>query len=155
MISVIERRPRVSFLPRRRRVLDTFAGAGGFSLGFALAGCEVMGGIELDSWASQTFRHNHEKAVVLQRDIQSVTEDKLRDSFSGKQPDILLGGPPCQGFSICRKEAGDPTDPRNSLFVEFLRAARVLEPEYVIMENVANIENARTHGGELVMGFNA
>lgn len=135
----------------RRRVVDTFAGAGGFSLGFAMAGCEVVGGIELDSWASQTFKHNHEKAVVLQRDIQTVTDDELRENFSAQRPHILLGGPPCQGFSICRKEAGDPTDPRNSLFVEFLRAARVLEPDCVIMENVANIEKARTHDGDLVI----
>lgn len=137
----------------RLKVLDTFAGAGGFSLGFELAGCEVVGGIELDSWASQTFAHNHKGAVVIQRDIQSVTDEELLDTFVDRKPDILLGGPPCQGFSICRKNAGDSTDPRNSLFVEFLRTARVLQPDYVIMENVPNIENARTHSGESVIGI--
>jgi DNA (cytosine-5)-methyltransferase 1 len=133
------------------RVLDTFAGAGGFSLGFEMAGCEIVGGIEWDAWASQTFAHNHQGATVLQRDIQTVSNAELLDTFRDKRPDILLGGPPCQGFSICRQNPGDPTDPRNSLFVEFLRAARVLEPSYVIMENVPNIENARTSQGELVM----
>ena len=132
-------------------VLDTFAGAGGFSLGFELAGCRVIGGIEVDSWASETFAYNHNDALVITRDIQMVTDDELLDAFASRRPDILLGGPPCQGFSVCRKNAGDPTDPKNSLFVEFLRIARVLQPDYVIMENVPNIEKARTHGGESVI----
>ena len=104
--------------PREKlTVLDTFAGAGGFSLGFALAGCTVAGGIEVDSWASETFARNHRDALVLTRDIQLVGDDELGDIFATRRPDILLGGPPCQGYSVCRKNAGDPTDPRNSLFV--------------------------------------
>ena len=134
-------------------VLDTFAGAGGFSLGFELAGCRVVGGVEIDSWASQTFARNHKGALVMTRDLQLVSDDDLRSAFADRQPDILLGGPPCQGFSICRKNAGDPTDPRNSLFNEFLRVAKALQPDYVIMENVPNIENARTHQGESVLGI--
>lgn len=138
---------------RALNVLDTFAGAGGFSLGFELAGCQVVGGIEIDSWASETFAHNHQDALVLKRDIQSISDDELGDLFADQHPDILLGGPPCQGFSLCRKNAGDPTDPKNSLFIEFLRAARVLQPDYVIMENVPNIEKARTQRGESVIGI--
>lgn len=134
-------------------VLDTFAGAGGFSLGFQLAGCRIIGGIEIDSWASQTFAHNHKDALVITRDIQTISDDELRESRAGRHPDILLGGPPCQGFSICRKNSGDPTDPRNSLFINFLRVAKALQPDYVIMENVPNIENARTHIGESVLGI--
>ncbi len=133
------------------KVLDTFAGAGGFSLGFELAGCAVVGGIEIDLWASQTFAHNHKHALVVTRDIQSVSDDEFCDMFASRRPDILLGGPPCQGFSICRKNSGDATDPRNSLFVEFLRVAKVLQPDFVIMENVPNIEKARTHTGESVL----
>lgn len=138
---------------RPLNVLDTFAGAGGFSLGFELAGCRVVGGIEIDSWASQTFAHNHKDAQVITRDIQLVSDEELRDAFADRKPDVLLGGPPCQGFSLCRKNAGDPTDPRNSLFNEFLRMARALQPDYVIMENVPNIEKARTHDGESVLGI--
>jgi DNA (cytosine-5)-methyltransferase 1 len=138
---------------KRLNVLDTFAGAGGFSLGFELAGCTVVGGIEIDSWASQTFAHNHKDALVVTRDIQLIGDDELRNLFARHRPNVLLGGPPCQGFSICRKNAGDPTDPKNSLFVEFLRVARVLHPDYVVMENVPNIENARTHSGESVIGI--
>ena len=96
-------------------VLDTFAGAGGFSLGFELAGCSVVGGIEIDSWASETFAHNHKESLVIKRDIRLISDDEFRDLFADRRPDILLGGPPCQGFSVCRKNAGDPTDPKNSL----------------------------------------
>ena len=135
------------------KVLDTFSGAGGFSLGFELAGCSVVGGIEVDSWASETFANNHSDATVITRDIGQVSDEELRNTFAKKRPEVLLGGPPCQGFSICRKNAGDPADPRNSLFVEFLRVARVLEPDYVVMENVPNIENARTGDGDLVIGI--
>ncbi len=135
------------------KILDAFAGAGGFSLGFELAGCEIIGGIEIDSWASETFAHNHKDALVVTRDIQLISDCELCELFAGQRPDVLLGGPPCQGFSICRKNSGDPTDPRNSLFVEFLRVARALQPDYVIMENVPNIENAMTHGGNSVLGI--
>jgi DNA (cytosine-5)-methyltransferase 1 len=132
-------------------VLDTFAGAGGFSLGFEMAGCSIAGGIEVDSWASETFAHNHKQAHVITRDIRLIDDCELRDVFGSRRPDILLGGPPCQGFSVCLKNAGDPADPKNSLFVEFLRVARALQPEYVIMENVPNIEKARTRRGESVI----
>lgn len=135
------------------KVLDTFSGAGGFSLGFEMAGCDVIGGIEVDSWAGETFSSNHKDAIVITRDIRQVSDDELSEIFALRRPDVLLGGPPCQGFSICRKDAGDPTYPRNSLFNEFLRVARVLQPDCVIMENVPNIENARTSTGELVIGI--
>lgn len=132
-------------------VLDTFAGAGGFSLGFQMAGNEVIGGVEVDSWASETFVLNHPKATVIQRDLRQVSDGELMERFGRHPLDVLVGGPPCQGYSICRKDAGDPADPRNSLFMEFLRVARVLQPRVVIMENVPNIEKARTHQGELVV----
>ena len=135
------------------KVLDTFAGAGGFSLGFALAGFDVIGGIEIDKWAAETFQVNHKRSRVLVGDIQNYTDDQLRDEFNGCRPDIILGGPPCQGFSICNKNAGDPTNPRNSLFTEFLRFARIFQPTLLIMENVPNITKAKTYSGEFVISI--
>ena len=67
------------------------------------------------------------------------------------KPDIIVGGPPCQGFSICGKNPGDPKDPRNSLFVEYLRFVRIFRPRVVVMENVPNIQNARTKARESVV----
>lgn len=125
------------------KVLDLFAGAGGFSLGFRLSGFQVLGGVEIDEWASDTFRYNHPSATVLTTDITLLTDDELLDAFPDK-PDIIIGGPPCQGFSICVKNAGDPKDPRNSLFMEMIRATKLFSPSIVVIENVPNLLKART-----------
>jgi DNA (cytosine-5)-methyltransferase 1 len=133
------------------KVLDAFAGAGGFSLGFHLTGqFEIIGAIEYDQWAADTFKFNHAESTVLVGDIQQYSESFLLETFKDK-PDIILGGPPCQGFSIANKKAGDPTDPRNSLFKEFIRLGKIFEPKIMIMENVPNLIKARTHDKELVI----
>ena len=133
------------------KILDTFAGAGGFSLGFEMAGCRVVGAIERDKWASETFQANHPGATILTSEIELVSDDQLLDAFGADNPDVVLGGPPCQGFSICNKNAGDPKDPRNSLFNEFLRVVRLFEPQFAVMENVPNLLKARTHDKEHVL----
>lgn len=136
---------------KKYNILDTFAGAGGFSLGFHLTGkYNIIGAIELDQWAADTFAYNHPEAKVIVGDIRNVTDEQLLEYFEGKV-DVLLGGPPCQGFSIANKNAGDPKDPRNSLFKEFVRTARVLKPQIVIMENVPNLVRAKTENGDLVL----
>lgn len=133
------------------KVLDTFAGAGGFSLGFDLTGnYEIVGAIEFDQWAADTFKYNHPKSTVVVGDIQKYDSDYLLNTFKSK-PDIILGGPPCQGFSIANRKAGDPADPRNSLFNEFIRLGKIFEPKIMIMENVPNLIKARTHDKELVI----
>lgn len=132
------------------KVFDVFSGAGGFSLGFEMAGCEIIGAIEHDKWATDTFSHNHPNAVMMLGDIESFSEDYLRVNLKEK-PDIIIGGPPCQGFSICTKNAGDPKDPRNSLFTEFIRMAQIFDPSVMVMENVPNIVKAKTKSGEKVV----
>jgi DNA (cytosine-5)-methyltransferase 1 len=133
------------------KVLDTFAGAGGFSLGFHLAGqYDIVGAIEHDQWAADTFKFNHPESKVLVGDIQQFSEDFLLETFLDK-PEVILGGPPCQGFSIANKKAGDPADPRNSLFKEFVRLGKIFEPKIMIMENVPNLAKARTRDKELVV----
>ena len=109
-------------------VLDLFAGAGGFSLGFQLAGYSVVGGVEIDKWAAETFQHNHPSVKMLVGDITSFSDEDVLDAFLDRKPDIVLGGPPCQGFSVCTKNAGDPTDPRNSLFTEMIRFGYLFSP---------------------------
>lgn len=137
----------------RLNVLDTFAGAGGFSLGFALTGkYDIIGAIETDLWASETFQFNHPETDVITNDIRNVSDEEILEKFGGKV-NVLLGGPPCQGFSIANKNAGDAKDPRNSLFIEFLRVARLLLPEVVIMENVPNLIKAKTKTGEFVLNI--
>lgn len=135
---------------RKLKLLDVFAGAGGFSLGFELAGFEIIGAIEKDKWAADTFKFNHKNATVLLGEIENFTDEFILEQFPEK-PDVIIGGPPCQGYSICNKNAGDPKDPRNSLFTEFLRMAKIFNPEILIMENVPNIENAKTAKKEKVV----
>ena len=131
-------------------VFDVFSGAGGFSLGFEMAGCEVVAAIEHDKWAADTFSFNHPKAKMMLGDIESFDEKYLRENVT-PVPDIIIGGPPCQGFSICVKDAGDPKDPRNSLFIEFIRMAKIFNPKVMVMENVPNIAKAKTKSGERVV----
>jgi DNA (cytosine-5)-methyltransferase 1 len=136
---------------KKLKVLDTFAGAGGFSLGFEMAGCEVIGAIETDAWATETFAFNHPNAVVIKKNIEELTDKEILEKFGALKPDIVLGGPPCQGFSICNKNNGDPKDPRNSLFEEFVRVGKILKPKLMIMENVPNLAKAKTENKELVL----
>lgn len=133
------------------RVLDLFAGAGGFSLGFQLAGYEIAGAVEIDKWATDTYKHNHPTAKVLVGDITSFSDDEVYSNFSHCIPDIILGGPPCQGFSVCTKNAGDPSDPRNSLFTQMIRFGKLFSPKLILMENVPNLLKARNASGELVI----
>jgi DNA (cytosine-5)-methyltransferase 1 len=133
------------------KVLDTFAGAGGFSLGFDLTGkYKIVGAIEIDKWASETFKHNHPDATAIVGDIRTFNNDFLLETFANK-PDVILGGPPCQGFSVANRKAGDPTDPRNSLFREFVRLGEIFDPKLMIMENVPNLIKAKTSNNELVI----
>lgn len=132
-------------------ILDLFAGAGGFSLGFEMTGkYNVIGAIESDKWAAETFMYNHPKAKVLVGDIQNYNNEYLLNSFPEKI-DIIIGGPPCQGFSIANRNAGDPKDPRNTLFEEFIRIGKIFNPSILLMENVPNLMRAKTSKGELVI----
>ncbi|MDF2144640.1 DNA cytosine methyltransferase [Knoellia sp. p5-6-4] len=129
--------------------IDLFAGAGGFSLGVEMAGYTVTHALEIDAWACDTIRTNHSGTEVFQQDVTAVEDKWFLDHFP-KNPDLMVGGPPCQGFSHAAVGRQDPKDPRNSLFRDFARAARVLEPSRVIMENVPGILRAKTSSGESV-----
>lgn len=132
------------------KVFDVFSGAGGFSCGFEMAGCQIIGAIEHDKWAADTFSLNHPQAKMFLGDIESYSSEFLRSEIKDT-PDIIIGGPPCQGFSICLKNAGDPKDPRNSLFTEFIRMAKIFSPKVLVMENVPNIAKAKTRAGNKVV----
>ena len=135
------------------KVLDTFAGAGGFSLGFALAGHHVVGAVEIDKWACDTFLANHPDAVVIKDDISTLSNEAIQKLFveESNVPDVIIGGPPCQGFSIANRRPGDLKDPRNSLFREFVRLGELFRPRLMIMENVPNLLKARAENGDKVI----
>jgi DNA (cytosine-5)-methyltransferase 1 len=117
--------------------IDLFAGAGGMSLGATMAGIDVKLAIEIDPFAAQTFALNHPQARVLQRDIRSIKKSDLPDK-NGSQS-IIMGGPPCQGFSTSNQKTRTTKNPNNWLFKEYLRLVNLWAPDWVVFENVTGL----------------
>jgi DNA (cytosine-5)-methyltransferase 1 len=118
---------------------SSFSGCGGSSLGIKWARGKVLFAIEWDENAVQTYRLNHFGTPVLHRDIALVTVEELL-TLTGLRPgelDLFEGSPPCQGFSTSGKRQFD--DPRNSLFKEFIRLLRGVQPKVFVMENVSGM----------------
>jgi DNA (cytosine-5)-methyltransferase 1 len=113
-----------------------FAGAGGFGLGFQDAGLQVLSSLELDAWACDTLRYNNPDLQVIQGDIRHFDTSQKIKSICSFKPDIIIGGPPCQGFSVSGSPHKDPKDPRNALFRDFALWVQVLQPSLFVMENV-------------------
>jgi len=133
------------------KVIDLFAGAGGFGLGFQLAGYNVICSIEIDEWASETLRVNNPEMQVIQDDIRNYSsQDKIRQ-VCNNTPHIIIGGPPCQGFSNVGPSQKKTKDPRNSLFKNFAFWVECLRPQVFIMENVRGILSRRNSEGEKVI----
>ena len=121
-------------------VISTFAGCGGSSLGYQLAGFRELLAVEWDDNAVQTFRLNFPDVPVYHGDIASLTGAECMRLAGGIGPgdlDVLDGSPPCQGFSTAGKRRFD--DPRNSLFKEYARLLRELQPRVFVMENVTGM----------------
>ena len=119
-------------------VVDLFAGAGGLSYGFQMAGCRVLCGIDNDKDCATTFVKNHPDASYLTKNMEDVTSNDVAHLIDGNKVDILIGGPPCQGFSISGKRI--LSDPRNQLYDHFLRIADMLNPRAVLIENVPGLQ---------------
>lgn len=131
--------------------IDLFAGAGGFGLGFKLAGFDISLSVEIDQWACDTLKYNDPYMRVLQGDIREYRTKEIIQEVSENHPDVVIGGPPCQGFSIAGSSKKDPNDPRNSLFIEFANWVKVLEPKIFILENVKGLLGKRNAQGEPVI----
>ncbi len=119
------------------RVLDLFCGAGGLSLGFKLAGFQIVGGIDFQQDAIYTHEKNFKNSISICGDIKEISDDKVKELYENKV-DIIIGGPPCQGFSAGNRQQIE-NDPRNKLFFEFIRFVRILQPKAVVIENVRQI----------------
>ena len=128
-------------------VIDLFSGVGGLSLGAARAGFRVAGSVELDPIASASHEFNFPGTKHLCEDVSSLSGARLSE-VCGVAPGTLsglVGGPPCQGFSLIGKR--DRGDPRNLLFGQFFRLVAEMRPAFFIAENVLGIlreENAPT-----------
>ena len=120
-------------------VISTFAGCGGSSLGYKLAGFKELLAVEWDDNAVETFKANFPDVPVYHGDITKLSSDECMRlaGIKAGELDVLDGLPPCQGFSTSGKRKYD--DPRNSLFKEFARLAKDLQPKVFVMENVTGM----------------
>jgi len=129
-------------------VIDLFAGCGGLSLGFEMAGFNIPLAIEKDEWASETYKKNHASTKVITGDITNISNLSSILPNNIKSIDGIIGGPPCQGFSLSGNR--DKNDPRNSLFMDFVRFVDFFKPKFFVMENVTGILSMKTKNGESV-----
>lgn len=120
-------------------VISTFAGCGGSSLGYSMAGFRELLAVEWDQNAVDTFRLNFPDVPVYHGDIAKLSVDECltRTGLQPEQLDVFDGSPPCQGFSTAGKRMID--DPRNQLFREYVRLLRGLRPKVFVMENVSGM----------------
>ncbi|MBI6013213.1 DNA (cytosine-5-)-methyltransferase, partial [Clostridium perfringens] len=121
-------------------VLDLFSGAGGLSRGFLDAGYNVVLGVDFDDMALKTFKENHGSAEVMKVDLFNHENIKSIINFLEKKNtkiDVLVGGPPCQGFSLAGPRNKD--DKRNTLYTAMVKTAKVLKPKAVVLENVPGL----------------
>lgn len=139
--------PQGDFMIKRRaepsadkfRVIDLFCGTGGFSHGFALTGrFAITAGIDLLPDRVSTFCKNHETAIGICKDIREVNIETIREAEP--KPDVIIGGPPCQGFSSIRPfRTLTEKDLRNNLFEYFVLVVSTLRPKWFVLENVVGL----------------
>lgn len=128
------------------KIIDLFAGCGGFSIGFLQEGFEIYKAVEFDKVIASTYIKNHPHTPVIIDDIKNVD---FQNEFKKNDADVIIGGPPCQGFSMAgaRIRNGFIGDPRNYLFKHYFNIVKAVKPKVFIMENVKGI--ATMQGGKI------
>lgn len=121
--------------------VDLFAGAGGMSLGFEQAGFDIAAAVEIDPVHASVHKFNFPYCEVLPRSVVGLGADKIRNRLGKKPVHIVIGGAPCQGFSLIGYRAFD--DPRNMLVREFVRLVAELDAAYFVFENVQGLTVGR------------
>lgn len=125
--------------------IDLFAGAGGMSQGFGMENFELLGALEIEKNYFETFKKNHLEAnqdFLITDDItKNEVKNKIKSIANIKKVGLVVGGPPCQGFSYAGWR--NPEDMRNQLFKDFFEIVRDVRPEFFVMENVAGILTMR------------
>lgn len=122
---------------QKYNVLDLFCGCGGLSLGFEEAGYNVLLGIDIWEDALKTYAYNHKHSKTLCADMSTLLGEDVKDIIGDNSVDVIIGGPPCQGFSIAGKRIVN--DDRNKLYKGFVRMVEYFKPKAFVMENVPNI----------------
>lgn len=136
LVNFMNKSDLTSTLPSKKRVLDLFSGCGGLSYGLAKAGFDIVLGVDCWPDALITFERNHQGAKTLKLDLENFSPDDI-EKAAGNDIQVIVGGPPCQGFSISGKR--DPNDNRNKLYQAFVRVVAHYKPEAFLLENVPNL----------------
>jgi len=131
-------------------VVDLFCGCGGMSKGLTDAGLNVIAGIDVWDKAIESYNKNFDHKAYCQ-DLTKFSPEDFNNLYNkeNKPIDILVGGPPCQSFSIAGKR--DKNDPRNALFMEYVKYLEYFKPRAFIMENVIGMLSKKTEKGEKVI----
>jgi DNA (cytosine-5)-methyltransferase 1 len=129
------------------KAISIFAGCGGLSLGFRSAGFDLTGYLEVEDGLRSIYSQNFPHSTHLGNDITKLSvEEILQDANKIGPIDVIIGGPPCQGFSLAGKR--DVNDPRNSLFRHYLRFIDAYRPRVAVLENVRLLTSMKSpHGG--------
>ncbi|WP_295841803.1 DNA cytosine methyltransferase [uncultured Apibacter sp.] len=126
--------------PDKPIVVELFCGCGGTSLGFEMAGFQIALGCDIHKPSIETFKNNHPNAATILGDIKNVNPETIKELLGNREIDILIGGVPCQGFSLNNRKRHE-NDERNSLYKEFVRFVRILQPKAVLLENVSGMKS--------------
>lgn len=125
--------------------IDLFSGAGGLHIGFEKAGFDIKLCIDNNDLVERTHKRNFPNIPIINRDINNVPSSEIKKYIGNNSLDIVIGGPPCQGFStIGKRVSADPEkrakkDPRNELVITYARLIHELRPKFIVMENVKGI----------------
>ncbi len=128
--------------------IDLFSGCGGISLGFKWAGFKALLASDIDENCEKTFTHNFPNVPFICEDLSNVEKEQF-DKHVKEEVDVIIGGPPCQGFSLANKRRNKVADdPRNRLFYEFVKVINWYNPKSFVMENVKGLLSMKS--GEVI-----
>lgn len=124
-------------LEQKYTFIDLFSGCGGLSLGFEMSGFKSL--LAIDNWQDSlaTYKYNRPEATTICEDLSTLNPLEIKSKYSIDKVDVIIGGPPCQGFSVAGKRIID--DERNKLYKSFVGFVQAFKPKAFVMENVPNI----------------
>lgn len=130
------------------KAIALFSGCGGMTLGFAWAGFNVLGHVEIDDAANKIYAANFPHSSLLGTDITKISDSEVKNWIEHfGDIDIIIGGPPCQGFSLAGKRS--PKDERSELFQHYIRIVNIIRPKVFVMENVRLMTSMKDPNGKL------